>query len=83
LTAFASSAKIFKERSPGIHSERKAQKYLKASLKNGLDRIEWSFIPFIPHPFSADSSPPELSVLSPLFSIGSAFKQVATGYALP
>lgn len=60
----------FKERSPGSHSERKAQKYLKNELEKWADKVEMEDFSVHPAAFMAGYPPQLLSVCLPCCFIG-------------
>lgn len=72
----------FKDRAPGTHSERKAQKFLKSQLENWADEVEMEDFNLHPHAFMGWIPPAGIiSIISVIF-YWLTFKGVVTNPAL-
>lgn len=73
----------FKDRSPGSHSERKAQKYLKGELEQWADRVDMEDFPVHPASFFGWIPPAGIIGIISVILYWLCLKHVSSGYALP
>lgn len=72
----------FKERAPGTHSERKAQKFLKSQLENWADEVEMEDFNLHPHAFMGWIPPAGIIGIISVICYWLTFKGVVTNPAL-